>query len=249
MERLQARVEELELERKRLIGLVDLLRDVGNATHYLDIVQAVARRLGASFGLDRCSVFLTERSAGTVHLVASYEDPSIRNHIVDVSRYPELKRALDTGEVVNIPDATHDPALGPLLMNFSSRKIRSITVVPLTWRGSAIGAIFLRTFREGAELAPEDIEYCRTIADLTSRALRSAHRLERLLTRRGGGTVALTQDRERAAMLSFIRRMLVAFGDRAGTWDEGLLARASATELDRLVGVALTVVSQEAQAR
>ena len=248
-EQLQARIDVLEVERKRLMGLVELLREVLGAIHYLDIVQAVARRLGATFGLDRCSVFLTERGGGTVHLVASYEDPSIRNHVVDLTRYPELKRALDTGGIVNIPDATRDPALGPLLTNFSSRKIRSITVVPLTWRGSAIGAIFLRTYREGSELSTDDIEYCRVIADLTSRALRNAHRLERLQTRRGGGTAALTQDRERAAMLSFLRRALVAFGEREGGWDEGLLAHASAAELDRLVGVALTVVSQEAQAR
>ena len=34
-----------------------------------------------------------------------------------------------------------------------------------------------------------------------------------------------------------------------GAWDEGLLARASTHELDRLVGVALTVLSNEARAR
>jgi hypothetical protein len=56
-------------------------------------------------------------------------------------------------------------------------------------------------------------------------------------------------ERERAALLGFLRRLLIAFGERDGAWDEGLLARASAAELDRLVGVVLTVVQQEAQAK
>ena len=109
--RLTARVDALERERKQLLTLLDMLREISGSLHYVDIVQTVARRLGNSFGLDRCSVFLAERGGGAVHLVASYEDPGIRNHVVDLTRYPELRRALETGEVVNIPDATRDPSL------------------------------------------------------------------------------------------------------------------------------------------
>ena len=247
--RLQHRVEALERERKQLLALLDLLRDISGSLHYLDIVQTVARRLGNAFGLDRCSVFLAERGGGAVHLVASFEDPGIRNHVVDLSRYPELRRALETGSVVNIPDATRDPSLAGVFAVLTSRRVQSITVVPITWRGSSIGAIFLRTFRDGAELAEQEVEFCRVVADLTSRALRQAHHFERLRANRGGGAAALAAERERAAMLGFLRRVLLAFGDRDGAWDEGLLARASSAELDRLVGVALTVLSNEAQTK
>jgi hypothetical protein len=61
--------------------------------------------------------------------------------------------------------------------------------------------------------------------------------------------VKIGAERERAALIGFLRRFLSAFGDRDGAWDEGLLARASGNELDRLVGVALTVLTNEAQAR
>lgn len=247
--RLQTRVEALERERKQLLALLDLLKEISGALHYVDIVQTVARRLGDTFGLDRCSVFLAERGGGAVHLVASYEDPGIRNHVVDLSRYPELRRAFETGEVVNIPDATRDPALAGAFAVLTSRRVQSITVVPIMWRDAAIGAIFLRTFRDGAELAEQEVEFCRVVADLTGRALRQAHHFERLRVTKGGGAAALAAERERAAMLGFLRRFLLAFGERDGAWDEGLLARSSNAELDRLVGVALTVLSHEAQAK
>ena len=246
LEHLRGRLEALEQERKQLLALVEVLREIGGSLHYVDIVQAVARHLGQAFGLDRCSIFLTERGAGTVHLVASYEDPSIRNHVVDLSRYPELRRALETGTTVNIPDAVQDPALAGVVGALTSRRVKAITVVPITWRDTAIGAIFLRTFREGPPFAASDLHFVEVVAELTARALRNAHRYERLQARRG--TAPLAGERERAALLGFLRRLLEEFSARNGAWNEGLLARSSAAELDRLVGVALTVIAQEAAA-
>lgn len=243
--RLQGKVNALERERRQLLTLLDLLREISGSLHYVDIVQTVARRLGNTFGLDRCSVFLAERGGGAVHLVASYEDPAIRNHVVDLGRYPELRRALETGAVVSIPDAMRDPSLAGVFAVLSSRRVQSITVVPISWRDAAIGAIFLRTFRDGAELADQDIEFCRVVAEITARTLRQAHHFERL--RATGGAATVAAERERAAMLGFLRRFLLAFGDRDPGWDDGLLARTSEAELDRLVGVAMTVLGSEAQ--
>ena len=185
LERLQQRVEHLEHERKHLLAVIEILQEIAGSLHFVDIVQAVARRLGETFGLDRCSIFLMERGGQTVRLVASYEDPSIRNYVVDVDRYPELKRALQTGETVFIADAADDPALKHVRGQLLSRRVKTITVVPITWRAVAIGAIFLRTFRDGPSFTESDIQFCRVVANLTAKALRNAHRFERLQERMG----------------------------------------------------------------
>ena len=57
-----------------------------------------------------------------MRLVATYEDPTIRNHIVDLERYPELKRAIQSGETVFIPDAANDPSLKHVKCEMISRK-------------------------------------------------------------------------------------------------------------------------------
>jgi len=54
---------------------------------------------------------------------------------------------------------------------------------------------------------------------------------------------------ERVALLSFMRRLLDTFGAREGAWGEGLLPKASAEELDRLVNVAMAVIQEEAKGR
>ena len=249
LERLQARVAELEQDRRHLLALIEILQEISGSLHFVDIMQAIARRLGEAFGLDRASIFLAERGGTTARLVASFEDPSIRNYVVDLERYPELRRALKDGETVFIPDVEQDPSLAHLRGTFEHRRVRILTVIPITWRGVAIGAIMLRTFRDGPAFSDGDLRFCQVVASLTAKALRNAHRFERLQQRAGLPSSALSRERQRVALIGFLRRLLDEFAAREGPWSEGVLARASAEEIERLVGVALTVVSQEAAAR
>ncbi len=248
VERLQSRVRELEHERKHLLAIIEILQELAGSLHFVDIMQSIARRLGEAFGLDRSSIFLAERDGRTARLVASFEDPSIRNYVVDLDRYPELRRALTDGETVYIPDVEQDPTMAHLKGAFDTRKVRSITVVPITWRGASIGAILLRTFRDGPAFSEADVRFCQVVASLTAKALRNAHRFEKL-QQRVGDTSSRAVERERVALVGFLRRLLDEFAAREGPWSEGVLARASAEEIERLVGVALTVLQQEAAAR
>src|SRR2546429_216119 len=153
---LEARVAELERERKHLLAVIEILKEVSTSLHFIDILQAIARKLGEAFGLDRCSIFLAERGGRSVQVVAAN----------------------------------------------------------------------------------------------TAQALRNAHRYERLAQRQQEtGETMRRMELERVALLSFLRRLLGAFGEREGAWAEGLLPRASADELDRLVGVAMAVIQEEAQGR
>ena len=249
IERLNARVQALEHEKRHLLAVIEILQEIAGSLHYTDIVQSVARKLGEAFGLDRCSIFLAERGGRTVRLVASYEDPSIRNYVVDLERYPEVRKALQLGQTVFIPDAASDPSLAHIKGALASRKVKSITVVPITWRGVAIGAVFLRTFRDGPTFSDSDVRFCQVVASLTAKALRNAHRFERLQERRGETPVNRAREREQVALIGFLRRLLEEFAAREGPWGEGVLAKATDDELGRLVGVAMTVISQEAAGR
>src|SRR6266704_982962 len=249
-ERLAARIAELEHERKHLLAVIEILREASSSLHFIDILQSIARKLGEAFGLDRCSIFLGEKGGKSVRLVASYEDPTIRNYVVDLERYPELKRAMQSGETVFIPDAANDPSLKHVKGEMINRRVKSITVVPITWRSVAIGAIFLRTFRDGPTFSDEDVRFVQVVASLTAQALRNAHRYERLEQRHQETDETMRRmELERVALLSFLRRLLAAFGEREGAWAEALLPRASAEELERLVGVAMAVIQEEAKGR
>jgi GAF domain-containing protein len=246
--RLEARIAELQRERDHLVAIVDILQEISSSLHFVDILQAIARKLGEAFGLDRCSIFLSgEREE--VRLVASYEDPTIRNLVVDINRYPELKRAFESGETVFIPDAANDPMLRGVRDQLHMRNVRSIVVVPLRAQGSIIGAIFLRTEREAQPFSDSDVRFCQVVASLTAKALRNAHRFESLMkATRDVDQAQRRGDLQRIAMVAFVRRLLDRYTrSEDNVWAETLLPKASDEELERLVTVALQVIDKESE--
>jgi two-component system, sensor histidine kinase ChiS len=243
---LRAQVAELQRERDRLTATVDILQDISSSLHFVDILQSIARKLGETFGLDRSAIFLSSQN-DEVRLIASYEDPTIRNLVVDLNRYPELKRAFDSGETVFIPDAAEEPMLRSAQAALAMRNVRAIVVVPIRWEGAVIGAIFLRTERGASPFSETDVRFCQTVASLTAKALRNAHRFESLL--RAQGDVSQAQRRvelHRIAMVGFLRRLLEAYGrDGEHALAETRLPDATSEALQRLVQETMQVIGDD----
>jgi hypothetical protein len=112
-----------------------------------------------------------------------------------------------------------------------------------------IGAIFLRTERDGTPFSDSDVRFCQVVASLTAKALRNAHRFEALLRSTQDQTQAnRAAELQRIALVAFLRRLLERFtGAEDNAWAETLLPRASDEELDRLVGVAMKVLTVESK--
>ena len=166
--------------------------------------------------------------------------------MVDLKRYPEIKRALESGETVFIADAQTDPSLKHIKAELVSRKVKTITVIPITWRKVSIGALFLRTFKDGALFTEADLQFCHVVAEVTARALRMAHRYERMVRRQSDTSDrARRAERERVALVSYLNRLLSAFSSRTGPWTEGQLGDTAAEELERLVGLTMAVIEEE----
>src|SRR6185437_58964 len=245
---LRSRIAELQRERDHLLAVVDILQDISTSLHFVDILQTISRKMGESFELDRCAIFLSG-DANEVRLVASYEDPTIRNLVVDLNRYPELKRTFETGETVFIPDVATEPSLRTIRSTLDALNVRAIVVVPIQWQGTVIGAIFLRTRRDAEAFSNADMHFCQVIASLTARALRNAHRFEALLhDQKEASRDQRRADLQRVALIAFVRRLLDRHTSTADhVWAETLLPKASDEELERLVTVAMQVIDEEAK--
>lgn len=246
---LRRQVEELTRERDQLLTVVDLLQELSSSANVADVLQRIARRLGEVFGLDRSSIYLAGDGHHEVRLVATFEDPSIRNLVVDLARYPELKTAFESGRTVFIPDAMREPLLEGVRHTLDARRVSSIVVVPIQWRQVVIGAVFLRSDRGSAPFTERDIRFCEVIAGLAGRALRNAHQAEHR-ERQSDEKEARRRraDRERIAFVAFMRRLLHRYANsEEQLWAETLLPRESDEELERLASVAMQVLAEEAK--
>jgi GAF domain-containing protein len=246
---LRARVDELTRERDQLLAVVDLQQELGSALQVAEVLKRLARRLGELFGLDRASIYLAGEVTHEVRLVATSENTSLGDLVVDLARYPELAQAFQSGETVHIPDVSTDLRLAGVRDALAQRGVRSIVVVPMRWRAAVIGALMLRSDRAGTPFTERDIGFCEVIAALTARALRNAHRYERV--QRTSDAEAERRRRvelERIALVGFLRRLLSRYArGEDQRWSETLLPRESDEELDRLVSVTMQVLEEESK--
>lgn len=247
LETLRDRVAELERERDQLVAVIDMLQGISSSLHFEEILQTIARKLAETYGLDRSSIYLAADNR-EVRLMATYEDPTIRNLIVDLDRYPELKQAFESGKTVFIPDAPSDPRFSSVRAQLTSRNVGSIIVAPIRWQGNTIGAIFLRTERAASPFSDADVRFCQVIASLTANALRNAHRFELLRhTRADSARASRSAERERVMMLSIMRRMLDGYiAGREHRVAETLLPHEDRAGIEQLATDAMKLLGLEA---
>jgi len=112
LEHLLTRREELRDLRATLRArdlLFDIFQEVSGALRAEEIFQTLVRRVGQALGLSHCSFVLTTPGAQHGRVVAVYENPSVRDMRVELSRYPEIQEALRTERPVVIDDVREHP--------------------------------------------------------------------------------------------------------------------------------------------
>ena len=178
--RLRARVAELQRERDHLVAIVDILQEISASLHFVDILQAIARKLGDAFG----STAARSSSPANRTKSASSRATKIRRSAISSSTsiaIPSCKRAFDSGETVFIPDAANDPSLEGIKARSTRATSARSSSCRFSGRATIIGAIFLRTDRDAEPFSDADVRFCQVVASLTAKALRNAHRFEALL--------------------------------------------------------------------
>jgi two-component system cell cycle response regulator len=89
--------------------LVDILHEVTGGLSSEEIYHILARRVARALNTSHCSVVLAKAGDVFGTVATAYEHPSVVNHRISLEKYPEIRRALETGRPVLVEDVTRDP--------------------------------------------------------------------------------------------------------------------------------------------
>src|SRR5512141_2379036 len=89
--------------------MLEILKEVTAALSPEKIYQILVRRVAQGLHVGRCSVVLAAPGDAVATVVAAYENPTLRDLRVDLARYPEISRALETGQTVLVSNVDADP--------------------------------------------------------------------------------------------------------------------------------------------
>jgi two-component system cell cycle response regulator len=177
-EELERALDDVETTRQ----LVEILSEVTADLTEPEIYRVLARRVARALDLSHCSIVLASEQDELGSVVATYDDPSITNLQIRISRYPELLTALRTGRPVLVPEVMSEPLFAEVreLWKQERRKIsvRSVLAIPFTLDRKRAGVFFLRTERGERQLRPEDADFGETVIRAAVAAIRRAQALE-----------------------------------------------------------------------
>jgi two-component system cell cycle response regulator len=117
---------------------------------------------------------------GTV--VVAAENPMIRNLHIQLSRYPEIRRALETNAPVLVPDVWTDPLYEDVRHQWRQAgiqvPIRSVVAIPFGLREEQSGVFFLRTVDAESTLREKDLKFAEKVVRTAVSAVERAYALQ-----------------------------------------------------------------------
>jgi len=157
-------------EARSQAALVELHKQIATNLPPRELFQVLVRQVAAALRIPRCSILLGRAGTERASVVAASENPILRELWVDLTRYPEIQRSLNTGQVVHVQDVGADPVYRSMKQLVTT----SILVLPFSIRGELAGVFFLRTGPEDPPLADADLRFAQQVVEAAASAIEQA---------------------------------------------------------------------------
>ena len=154
-------------EARSQAALVALLQELTTNLPQRDLLQVLVRQVATGLRIPRCSIIFGKPGGSRATVAAASENPMLRDLPVDIDRYPEIRQALSTGEVVLVEDA----AAHPLYESVSGTETTSSLVLPFSLRGERAGVFFLRTGPGDPPLGDADLRFAARVVESAAAAI------------------------------------------------------------------------------
>ncbi|MGH7497915.1 MAG: diguanylate cyclase, partial [Gemmatimonadales bacterium] len=162
--------------------MMDIIQEVTASLKPEEIFQILVRRVAQGLNISRCSIVIAGPEEHTGTVVAAFENPMLHNLPVDLRRYPEIQRALVTGDVVLVRDTTTDPLYSGIRQEWGAEgrpvQTRSAIALRFSLKQEPAGVFFLRTTTEDAPLNEQDVSFAEQVINAAVAALERAYDLE-----------------------------------------------------------------------
>jgi two-component system, sensor histidine kinase ChiS len=160
---------------ERMAMLLDITQAATSSLELEQILKIAVQKVSQVLPTDRCSVVLVDSPNSTQAVVmATRERDDYHPITIDLSKYPELRRSLQTREATYIEDALEDPLMVDVMPAIAPLAVQSILVQPLISQDDLVGALFLRLSKRRGAFGPEEQEFAKAVAAALANSVRNA---------------------------------------------------------------------------
>ena len=173
-----------DLEQRDLILLLELAEHISAIRNPMTILHLIVDRMSELIDDARCSI-VSINDEGVPYVKASSDLDVYEEIKLDMCKYPEIRRALDSKQPVIINDIKNDPLMDPVRAQITGLNFNSIIVIPVIKKESVIGTFLLRMATPmPAGVTKRIHKLCQLVANLSACALETAILFEKTQTAR-----------------------------------------------------------------
>ncbi len=171
-----------DLEQRDLILLLELAEHISAIRNPMTILHLIVDRMSDMVDDARCSI-VSINDEGVPYVKAS-SDLEVHEDIkLELCKYPEIDKALDSKQPVIINNIKNDPLMDPVRAQIEGLNFNSIIVIPVIKKENVIGTFLLRMATPLSDGVTERIhKLCQLVANLSANALETAILFERTQT-------------------------------------------------------------------
>ncbi len=170
----QERVHGIEIEKQKLESILEITAATTSTLDLRDVLYTIVRHIAQLIRARRCSILEVEQDGAHCTVLASSDDPNLQRLTLDLAKYPEVRTAIQTRSLVVIEDVTKVPMMDECRQRLAELNFQSIIVVPILFRETLLGMLFIRAARARHEFTQEEIKTCQVIANASANALNNA---------------------------------------------------------------------------
>ena len=168
---LALRQRDIAMDKDELSSVLNILKAVSARRRAHDILYVFVEQIARAVPMDRCSVLRVWGGEDRGHVLASHEDETVADLAINLQKYPEIRRSIETRHKVIINDVRRDPLMRPCLEEVIKSGITSLIVIPIVLFDPNIGSFLLRAARTGAPFTLREISFCEIVAEAAANAL------------------------------------------------------------------------------
>lgn len=160
---------------KSELGLIlEITKCISSNLDFQDVLKTIVNKVAEYTLADRCSIILIDGNNKTGYVLASHDSPDINKLKIDLEKYPEIFRTLETGDVVIVNDINVDPLMKSVRETLNQIQVKALLVIPIIYQEETIGALFLKIRKSHHEFTTEHIRFCKVVANTSANAIKNA---------------------------------------------------------------------------
>jgi diguanylate cyclase (GGDEF)-like protein len=175
---LMLRQRDIAKDKDDLSSVLNILKAVSAKRRAHDILYVFVQQIARAVQMDRCSVVRVWGGDERGHVLASHEDESITDLAIDLRKYPEIHRAMETRQKVIINDAQHDPLTRHFSEDLNKAGFNAVLVIPVVLFDQNVGSFLLRAAKRSGSFSLREVSFCEIVAEAAANALERAHLFE-----------------------------------------------------------------------